>query len=34
VKWVTRLELSADPDYAAPASTIWSSFTAAGRGNA
>jgi DMSO/TMAO reductase YedYZ molybdopterin-dependent catalytic subunit len=34
VKWVTRLELSADSDYAAPASTIWSSFTAAGRGNA
>ncbi len=34
VKWVTRLELSADPDYAAPASTIWSSFTAEGRGNA
>ena len=34
VKWVTRLELSADSDYGAPASTIWSSFTAEGRGNA
>jgi DMSO/TMAO reductase YedYZ molybdopterin-dependent catalytic subunit len=34
VKWVTRLELTAEPDYLAPASTVWSSFTAAGRGSA
>jgi cytochrome b561 len=34
VKWVTRLELTAEPDYTAPASTVWSSFTAAGRGGA
>jgi cytochrome b561 len=34
VKWVTRLELAAEPDYLAPASTVWSSFTAAGRGSA
>jgi cytochrome b561 len=34
VKWVTRLELAAEPDYMAPASTVWSSFTAAGRGSA
>jgi DMSO/TMAO reductase YedYZ molybdopterin-dependent catalytic subunit len=27
VKWVTALELRADPDYGAPASTVWSSFT-------
>jgi DMSO/TMAO reductase YedYZ molybdopterin-dependent catalytic subunit len=32
VKWVMRIELSDEPDYAAPASTIWSSFTGAGRG--
>jgi DMSO/TMAO reductase YedYZ molybdopterin-dependent catalytic subunit len=30
VKWVTRIELLEHPDYGAPASTIWSSFTAAG----
>lgn len=34
VKWVVRLELAAEPDYLAPASTVWSSFTAAGRGRA
>jgi cytochrome b561 len=34
VKWVTRLELAAEPDYLAPASTVWSSLTAAGRGSA
>jgi DMSO/TMAO reductase YedYZ molybdopterin-dependent catalytic subunit len=34
VKWVIRLELAAEPDYLAPASTVWSSFTAAGRGSA
>jgi DMSO/TMAO reductase YedYZ molybdopterin-dependent catalytic subunit len=32
VKWVTRIELTSEPDYAAPASTVWSSATAAGRG--
>jgi hypothetical protein len=32
VKWVTTIELRASPDYAAPASTVWSSFTSAGRG--
>jgi cytochrome b561 len=34
VKWVERLELAAESDYLAPASTVWSSFTAAGRGSA
>jgi DMSO/TMAO reductase YedYZ molybdopterin-dependent catalytic subunit len=34
VKWVERLELAAESDYLAPASTVWSSFTAAGRGGA
>jgi hypothetical protein len=34
VKWVVRLELAADPDYGAVPSTIWSSFTARGRGSA
>jgi len=34
VKWVERIELSDEPDYGAVASTIWSSFTAAGRGAA
>jgi DMSO/TMAO reductase YedYZ molybdopterin-dependent catalytic subunit len=34
VKWVDRIELLEDPDYGAPASTIWSSFTNAGRGGA
>jgi DMSO/TMAO reductase YedYZ molybdopterin-dependent catalytic subunit len=34
VKWVERIELRAEPDYAAPASTLWSSFTSAGRGEA
>lgn len=34
VKWVERIELLEQPDYAAPASTLWSSFTAAGRGEA
>jgi DMSO/TMAO reductase YedYZ molybdopterin-dependent catalytic subunit len=33
VKWVERVHLQADPDYGAPASTVWSSFTAAGRGD-
>jgi cytochrome b561 len=32
VKWVERIELCEDPDAAAPASTVWSSFTARGRG--
>jgi DMSO/TMAO reductase YedYZ molybdopterin-dependent catalytic subunit len=32
VKWVVRLELSDEPDYGAVASTLWSSFTPAGRG--
>ncbi len=32
VKWVTRLEVRDAPDLLAPASTIWSSFTNAGRG--
>jgi DMSO/TMAO reductase YedYZ molybdopterin-dependent catalytic subunit len=32
VKWVERIELRDTPDYAAPASTVWSSFTAAGSG--
>jgi DMSO/TMAO reductase YedYZ molybdopterin-dependent catalytic subunit len=34
VKWVHRIELLEDPDYGAPASTVWSSFTRAGRGDA
>jgi DMSO/TMAO reductase YedYZ molybdopterin-dependent catalytic subunit len=32
VKWVTRVEVHADPDLGAPASTVWSSLTAEGRG--
>lgn len=32
VKWVTRLEVHDGPDLGAPASTVWSSFTARGRG--
>jgi len=32
VKWVERVEVRADPDYGAPASTVWSSLTAAGTG--
>jgi DMSO/TMAO reductase YedYZ molybdopterin-dependent catalytic subunit len=32
VKWVDRLELADHPDPGAVASTVWSSFTAAGRG--
>jgi DMSO/TMAO reductase YedYZ molybdopterin-dependent catalytic subunit len=34
VKWVERVELLEHPDYGAPASTLWSSFTAAGSGDA
>ena len=34
VKWVTRIEVHDGPDPGAPASTVWSSFTAAGRGEA
>jgi DMSO/TMAO reductase YedYZ molybdopterin-dependent catalytic subunit len=34
VKWVTRVEVHDDPDPGAVASTLWSSFTAAGRGAA
>jgi DMSO/TMAO reductase YedYZ molybdopterin-dependent catalytic subunit len=34
VKWVQRIELRSEPDYGAPASTVWSSFTAAGSGGA
>jgi hypothetical protein len=32
VKWVERIELHENPDYGAPASTVWSSLTPAGRG--
>jgi DMSO/TMAO reductase YedYZ molybdopterin-dependent catalytic subunit len=32
VKWVERVEVHDDPDPGAVASTVWSSFTAAGRG--
>ncbi len=32
VKWVDRIDLLEHPDYGAPASTLWSSFTSAGRG--
>jgi DMSO/TMAO reductase YedYZ molybdopterin-dependent catalytic subunit len=34
VKWVTRIELRTDRDYGAAASTVWSSFTPEGRGDA
>ena len=34
IKWVERIEVHHDPDPAAPASTVWSSFTAEGRGDA
>jgi DMSO/TMAO reductase YedYZ molybdopterin-dependent catalytic subunit len=34
VKWVVRVQLLEHPDYGAPASTVWSSFTAAGSGGA
>jgi DMSO/TMAO reductase YedYZ molybdopterin-dependent catalytic subunit len=34
VKWVTHVELQTDPDYGAAASTVWSSFTPEGRGDA
>ena len=34
VKWVQRIEVLESPDYGAPASTLWSSFTRAGRGDA
>jgi DMSO/TMAO reductase YedYZ molybdopterin-dependent catalytic subunit len=34
VKWVERIEVHDDPDPGAVASTLWSSFTAAGRGAA
>jgi cytochrome b561 len=34
VKWVQRVEVLENPDYGAPASTLWSSFTRAGRGDA
>jgi len=34
VKWVTRVELHDGPDPGAAASTVWSSFTAEGRGAA
>jgi DMSO/TMAO reductase YedYZ molybdopterin-dependent catalytic subunit/cytochrome b561 len=34
VKWVERIEVLSEPDYGAPASTVWSSFTRAGRGEA
>ena len=33
VKWVTRVEVHNGPDPGAPASTVWSSFTAEGRGD-
>lgn len=32
IKWVVRIELHKGADYGAPASTVWSSFTPAGRG--
>ena len=32
VKWVQRIEVLDHPDYGAPASTLWSSLTTAGRG--
>jgi DMSO/TMAO reductase YedYZ molybdopterin-dependent catalytic subunit len=32
VKWVAKVEVHEHPDDLAPASTVWSSFTAAGRG--
>jgi DMSO/TMAO reductase YedYZ molybdopterin-dependent catalytic subunit len=32
VKWVTRVEVHADPDLGAAASTVWSSLTPEGRG--
>ena len=32
VKWIVRIELIENQDYGAPASTVWSSATAAGRG--
>ena len=34
VKWVTRIEVHDGPDLGAPASTVWSSFTPEGRGDA
>jgi DMSO/TMAO reductase YedYZ molybdopterin-dependent catalytic subunit len=34
VKWVARLDVLEHPDYGAPASTVWSSFTQTGRGSA
>jgi DMSO/TMAO reductase YedYZ molybdopterin-dependent catalytic subunit len=34
VKWVERVEVHEGPDYGAPASTVWSSLTAEGRGTA
>jgi cytochrome b561 len=34
VKWVERIDLLEHPDYGAPASTVWSSFSRAGRGDA
>ena len=33
IKWVVAIEATNDPDLAAPASTVWSSGTAAGRGD-
>ena len=34
VKWITRIEVHDGPDPGAPASTVWSSFTPEGRGDA
>ena len=34
VKWVTHVELHSGRDYGAAASTVWSSFTPEGRGDA
>jgi DMSO/TMAO reductase YedYZ molybdopterin-dependent catalytic subunit len=34
VKWVERIDLLEHPDYGAPASTVWSSFTPAAQGGA
>lgn len=33
IKWVERIELLDHPDYGAPASTVWSSFTTIGSGD-
>ncbi|MBA3944734.1 MAG: molybdopterin-dependent oxidoreductase [Herpetosiphonaceae bacterium] len=32
IKWVVQIDLHTGPDYGAPASTVWSSWTPIGRG--